>query len=198
MKHLTLKTIFFSIALLCCCLPSAAQKVGLKADLLYGASTFTPNLGVEVGLGRRTTLDLWGGYNPWNLKGSVGNNKKLVHWLLRPEFRYWLCEKFNGHFLGIHALGSQFNISGHNLPLLFGKGSKQYRYQGWAVGSGLSYGYQLLLSTRWSAEFSVGMGYAYLSYDKYPCHKCGTRLESGSKHYFGVTRASVNLIYIIK
>lgn len=198
MKHLILKTTFLSIALLAGWLPAVAQEVALKTDLLYGASTYTPNLGVETGLGRHTTLDVWAGYNPWNLEGSRNDNKKLVHWLIQPEFRYWLCEKFNGHFLGAHALGSQFNISGYNLPLLLEKGSKQYRYRGWAVGAGLSYGYQLLLGKRWNMEFSLGVGYAYLDYNKYPCRKCGNKLDSGHKHYFGPTRASVSLIYIIK
>lgn len=176
----------------------AQGNVGVKTNLLYGAGTLTPNLGVEIGLGKRTTLDVNVGYNWFNLNGTTENNKKLVHWLVRPEFRYWLCEKFNGHFLGVHALGSQFNISGHNLSLLLEKDSKQYRYQGWAIGAGISYGYQLFLSKRWNAEFSLGVGYAYLDYNKYPCYKCGDKLNSGNKHYLGPTNASVSLIYILK
>ena len=42
-----------------------AQDIAIKTNLLYGAYTYTPNLSLEVGLGKRSTLDLGGGYNPW-------------------------------------------------------------------------------------------------------------------------------------
>ncbi|MEG2866016.1 MAG: DUF3575 domain-containing protein, partial [Mucinivorans sp.] len=140
------KRLIIAIFCLAWALPAAAQgTVAVKTNLLYGAGAFTPNLGVEIGLGRRTTLDLSGGYNWFNLDGKRDNNKKLVHFMVQPEFRYFLCEKFNGHFFGVHALYSEYNIGGHNLPMLFGQGSKDFRHQGWAAGAGVSYGYQLML-----------------------------------------------------
>ena len=60
---------------------SRAQDIAIKTNLLYGGYTYTPNLSLEIGLGKRSTLDLGGGYNPWNLDGTAENNKKLVHWL---------------------------------------------------------------------------------------------------------------------
>lgn len=175
-----------------------AQKVAVKTNLLYGAYTYTPNLSLEVGLGKRSTLDLGGGYNPWNLNGTEVNNEKLVHWLGQIEYRYWLCERFAGHFFGVHALGTQFNIAGHELPLLFEKGSKNYRYEGYGYGGGLSYGYHWMLSNRWSIEANIGVGYARLHYDKYDCVKCGAKIGSETKNYFGPTKAGISLIYIIK
>lgn len=173
-----------------------AQSVGIKTNLLYGAYTFTPNLGLEIGLGRLTTLEITGGYNPWNLDGAKDNNKKAVHWLAEIEFRYFLCEKFNGHFIGIHTLGSHYNIAGNELPLLFGRGSKDFRFEGYAIGVGVSYGYQLVLGKHWNLEFNIGFGYANLRYDQYECVKCGDRLGSFSRHYFGPTKAGVSLIYL--
>ncbi|MEG2856489.1 DUF3575 domain-containing protein [Bacteroides sp.] len=175
----------------------AQGEVGIKTNLLYGAGAFTPNLGVEVGLGRRTTLDVSGGYNWFNLDGKKKNNKKLVHWMVQPEFRYFLCEKFNGHFFGVHALYSQYNIAGHNLPMLFGNGSKGYRHEGWAAGTGISYGYQLMLGRSWNLEFNVGVGYAQFKYDKYECKNCGEKVATETKHYFGPTKAGISLIWII-
>lgn len=175
-----------------------AQQVVVKTNLLYGAYAYAPNLSLEVGLGRRSTLDLGGGYNWFNLKGSNSDNKKAVHWLAQVEYRYWFCERFSGHFLGAHALGTQYNIAGHNMPMLFGKGSKNYRYEGWGAGAGISYGYNFYLGRRWSAEATIGVGYARLWYDRYPCAKCGTKIDSGHRNYFGPTRAGISLIYIIK
>lgn len=55
---------------------SRAQDIAIKTNLLYGGYTYTPNLSLEIGLGKRSTLDLGGGYNPWNLDGTAENNKK--------------------------------------------------------------------------------------------------------------------------
>lgn len=184
--------------LMCLATTVYSQKVAVKTNLLYGGYTFTPNLSMEIGLGRRSTLDIGGGYNPWNLKGSKENNKKLVHWLGEIEYRYWLCERFSGHFFGAHALGTQFNISQHKLPLIFGKDSDKYRYEGYGYGGGLSYGYHWILGKRWSLEAQIGVGYARLDYDKYECKTCGEKIGPETRNYFGPTKAGVSLIYIIK
>ncbi|MGL5261004.1 MAG: DUF3575 domain-containing protein, partial [Bacteroides sp.] len=81
-----------------------AQKAAIKTNVLYDATT-TFNLGVEFGLSPKWTLDVSGNYNPW----TFDNNKKWKHWFVQPEARYWLCEKFNGHFFGFHAHTGQYN-----------------------------------------------------------------------------------------
>ena len=179
-----------------------AQSVGVKTNLFYAGYTQTPNLGAEFAIGPRSTVDIGGGYNPWNLNGkkdaggNVYDNKKLVHILGEVEYRYWLCEKFNGHFFGAHVLGSQYNIAAYELPLLFGEGSKNHRFEGWAAGAGISYGYQFLLGKHWNIEANVGAGYVFLKYDKYECEKCGVKLGEAQRNYIGPTRAGVSLIYL--
>jgi Protein of unknown function (DUF3575). len=66
-----------------------AQKVALKSNLLYDATT-TMNLGLEIGLARKWTLDIPVNYNPWKLS----DGKRLRHWGIQPEVRYWFCESF--------------------------------------------------------------------------------------------------------
>lgn len=192
------KTFFILLILISIVPYLRAQYISIKANLLYGAYTYTPNLSLEVGLGRRSTLDLSGGYNPWNLNGTAENNKKLVHWLGEIEYRYWLCQRFTGHFFGIHALGTQYNIAKQELPLLFEKGSKEYRYEGYGYGGGISYGYNFFLGIRWSLEANIGIGYARLHYDKYKCYKCGEKVGTENRNYFGPTKAGISLIYYIK
>lgn len=193
------KFILSVICLLCAVNYALAQGVvAVKTNLLYGGVAYTPNLAVEIGLGKHTTLDLAGGYNWFNRKGDRNQNKKLVHYLVQPEFRYFLCERFAGHFFGVHALYSEYNISRHELPMLFGKGSEAFRFNGQAWGGGLSYGYQFLLGKHWNLELELGVGYARLVYDKYECTQCGDRLGSGHRNYIGPTKASVSLIYLIK
>ena len=83
------KLIFGVFLAVCWCTGTVkAQDIAVKTNLLYWSST-TPNLSLEFGLGKRTTLDLTGAYNPWTL--NKDKNKKIKHWMVMPEFRYWLC-----------------------------------------------------------------------------------------------------------
>lgn len=170
-----------------------AQKFAVKSNLLYDL-TSTINLGMEVGLAEKWTLDVSGNYNPW-IFGSEEPKTRLKHWMLQPELRYWLCEKFNGHFFGVHGHGGQFNVGG----LKFLSGSiKENRYQGSFYGAGVSYGYQWLLNERWSMEAELGVGWAHLDYDTLPCKDCGEKIPGGIRDYVGVTKLSLSLIYFFK
>lgn len=169
------------------------QKVGLKNNLLYDATT-TPNLALEVALSKKSTLELGGGLNPWKFNGS----KRFKHWLAQPGLRYWFCESFNGHFVGLHGHGAQFNVGGWNIPVGRLKTFKEHRYEGYLYGGGVSYGYQWVLSPRWNMELSLGGGYARIHYNQYPCATCGTKQKEGDHNYWGVTKAAVSLIYMIK
>lgn len=173
-----------------------AQKIGVKTNLLYGIAAKAPNLGVEVAINNKNTIELWGGVNPWNMDGSKDNNKKLLHWIVEPEWKYWFCSAFNGHYLGLHAIGSMYNINKYDIPLLF---DKKYRYEGYGTGGGISYGYQWLIGKRWNIEASIGLGAIFMNYDKYECPQCGFILEKNKKKvYYGPTKAAVSVIYIIK
>ena len=55
-------------------------KFAIKTNALYWA-TSTPNLGFEVGLAKKITLDVSGNYNPW----KFGNDCQIKHWLVQPE-----------------------------------------------------------------------------------------------------------------
>lgn len=271
--------------------------MALKTNLLYDV-TSTINLGYEVALGKKTTLDIWLNYNPWVLGhkwvgidsratysggqrtivydtdnagnilwGSdgypvalsysgtpIGDNaeqreKKIKHLMLQPELRYWFCEKFNGHFLGVHLHGGIFNVGGVKLPfgwgdyglsssgvqmtpqgypnttvtgILYPAGEVPYptiedpnaneaaygiadkdgiytnTFEGWLAGAGLSYGYHWVLSTRFSLEFTIGAGFAYLDYEKNRCTSCKKKLGDETSWYFGPTRAGISLVYMLK
>ncbi len=174
----------------------SAQEAALKTNALYLA-TATPNLGLEVALAPKWTLDLSGGYNPW----TFSDNKKWKHWLVQPEIRYWLCEKMGGHFFGLHLHGGQYNVGNIDSYFkLFGTDFSQlkdYRFEGWFVGAGLAYGYAWMLDRHWNLELEAGLGYAYTNSDRYQCVTCGSRIEKGEDHnYFGPTKAAINLVYV--
>ncbi len=172
-----------------------AQDITIKTNLLYGGIMQTPNIGVEWGISPKLTIDLWGAYNPFPVgKNGYGtSNRKMKHWLVQPELRYWLCESFNGHFFGVHAFYGQYNMGGIRYL-----GLSDYRRQGNVIGVGVSYGYQWLLSTRWSLEATVGVGYAHFNYDVYLCKECGKRIRKENRNYFVPTRTAFSVVYVIK
>lgn len=167
-----------------------AQQVALKTNLLYDA-TSTINLGCEVGVSKHFTADLSGNYNPWTFSDS----KSVKHWMIQPEFRYWIHERFNGHFFGAHMLYGSMDIAGS--PFLFGL-KKDFSYDGLFVGAGISYGYQLYLGPRWNIEFTAGLGYVYLDYRKAAYPDTAHHLGDYYANYFGLTKAGISIVYIIK
>ena len=134
-------------------------KFAIKTNVLYWA-TSTPNLGFEVGLAKKITLDVSGNYNPW----KFGNDRQIKHWLVQPELRYWLCERFNGSFFGLHGHYAEIECQQPRTSSEWGND----RYDGSLYGAGISYGYQ------WITQQTAGAwkppsesGYARLKYDKY-------------------------------
>lgn len=180
------------ILLLAAALPCRSQVVGIRSNVLSDITT-TMNLGLEIGLGPRVSLDLPVSYNPW----EFGDRKMFKHVAVQPEVRWWLCNRFSGHFFGFHAHYASFNVRNVKLPFGIYPGVEHGRYEGDLFGFGLSYGYQWIIGRHWGLEATVGLGYARIIYDRYkPC--CGEKTWSGTKNYWGPTRLGLNFVYYIK
>ncbi len=127
-----MKIKFLTAALLgaFCCIHTSAQDIAVKTNLLYDA-TLTINVGAEMQVAPKWSVDLSGNYNPWTLSGG----KKWKHWMIQPEARYWFCQPLGGHFVGLHLLGGEYNIGhlGHGFKFLNNDAHalSDHRYQGW-------------------------------------------------------------------
>lgn len=170
------------------------QDVAVKTNLLSDAA-LNANAGVEVKLARKWSLDLTGQMNLWPI-----NDHKWKHVLFQPEARYWFCQPFMKSFLGFHAIGRLYNVGNidNDISFLgtdFSKLSDR-RYEGWAVGAGIAYGYALPLSKHWDFEFEIGIGYVYTEFKEFSCAECSRELDRGHHHYYGPTKAAVNLVYV--
>ena len=191
-----MRLLIVSICLVVASLTASAQNVVVKTNLLYDI-TATANLGIEFSVAPKWTVDISGNLNAW----TFSDNKKWKHWVLQPEARYWLCERFNGHFVGAHLVGGIYNMGNWNTDFTF-LGTdfgqlKEHRYEGWLVGAGIAYGYHWMLGRHWSVEAEIGIGYVYTQADKYECPRCGEQLENNKPHhYVEPTKAAVNLIYV--
>lgn len=161
-------------------LPMRGQEVALKTNALYWATT-TTNLSAEIGVAPKWTVELMGAYNPWTFK----DDKKMRFWLLQPEAKYWFCERFEGHFVGLHIHGAQY---------FGGFGAK--RYDGWLAGGGVSYGYDWILAPHWNLEAEIGIGYAHLWFDESARIPCLKDKRHRHLNYVGLTRAALTFSYI--
>lgn len=179
-----------------------AQEIAVKNNLIYDATT-TPNLALEVGAGRKTTMQLLYGLNPWTFHSSDGK-RMARHWILMPEWRRWLCTKFNGQFFGVHLMGGQMNFANVDIPLPgvffrgdnLRKGVRTSRYRGGFAGLGATWGWQWILNRHLNFEAEIGVGYGHIWYDRYPCYECGAKTGSGQSNYIGVTKLGLSFLYI--
>ena len=171
-----------------------SAQLALKTNLLYDATT-TPNLGLELGIGKKHSMQLFYGLNPWEFDGDNGG-KYFKHWMLSPEFRYWFCHRFQGSFLGVHALGGEFNAANVELPFGLYKELRDHRFEGWYAGAGITYGYQWVLSRHWNFEAAVGVGAIYAEYKKFECGECGRQTGKDNTVYVGPTKAALSLVYM--
>lgn len=170
--------------------PGRRRVILLKSNLLAVASALVANLGFEIELAPHWSLDIPVYYSPYDLFKETRKVRLLA---TQPELRYWFKTVSEHHFVGLHTHVAGFNIAIND--------NGRYQDPNHALwGMGMSYGYALPFGkdNRWGAEFTLGLGFAEYKYDKY--ENIGIRpgqlvYSSGSKHYWGVTRAAVTLSY---
>lgn len=186
MKHFLL--LFFLLS----CLNCYSQRVAVRVNALPAIDGAFGG-GISYAIGNKSTIELAGSLRPWKRDEMYVNR----YWLLQPEYKFWTCQKYNGFFWGVYLNGAQFNVGGKTLPFgLFSK-LKRYRYEGWLAGGGISGGYHWMLNDHWNIEFSLGVGYDYISYKQYNCvGECAGLRKKGDYHYIGPGKASISLVYL--
>lgn len=163
-----------------------SQTIALKANALSWL-TAIPSIAAEVKVADQWSIDLGIQYNPFSF-----SNKQWKNAIVYPEVRYWLCDVFEGHFVGAHAHYGVYNIK--NLSLL---NRKDQRAEGELYGAGLTYGYHLPLSKVCSVEGYIGLGYARLDDNVYGPEKGAPLISSKGRNYFGPTRIGISFVYFI-
>ncbi len=166
--------------------PPRNPLLAVKSNLA-GLALGVANIAVEVPFLQRYSVDMSLYYSPYTIK----DDWKIRLSVIQPEFRYWLVDSMRSHFVGVHAHVGLFNVAT----------DKWSRYQNstnqplW--GGGVSYGYALYLSRALNLEFTLGAGYASLSYDSFYNVENGAQYNHTERGYWGITRAGVSLSYII-
>lgn len=165
--------------------PDEYRFIALKTNALYLAG-LVANLGIEVELWRKWSLDIPVWYSPYNIK----KNRHIRVLATQPEVRFWTKKAGQGNFIGLHS-----HVIGYNVAI-----NDNGRYQDpdrAAWGFGLSYGYSFNLgkAKRWAIELNLGAGFINYEFDEYKNWKDGPLFRSGSGYYWGITRAGVSVAY---
>lgn len=155
----------------------------IKSNALYLAAGVT-NIGGEYAFHPHWSVDLPLIYSPYTLARTY----RMRFLYIQPEARYWLDRPMKGHFFGVHLHAGVFNVSLDN--------KNRYQSEKGFHGAGISYGYAMPLSRRWSMEFTVGVGYAFTKYCTYYNVPNGIRYEKDIPyHYWGLTKLGLNFVY---
>ena len=182
------KAVLLHLFLLVSCI-TGAQELAMKTNTL-GWISGSMNLGLEWASGEKSTVLVQAQYNPWNL----GENKKIKHVWVQPEYRFWWKNAFAGSFTGIHLNWANYNI-GKVSPITV---LKDHRFQGNAIGCGITYGCQWMLGTYWNLEASLGVGYLHIHYKKYGPEVGDKLLKESFSNYVGPYQIGLSLSYFIK
>lgn len=166
-----------------------AQMIAVNTDVTQLALQ-TYNLGAEMTIGNRSTLGL----------SFFTNNQPYWHKELKatgvqPEYRYYFSGRpMYHHFVGVSALAVDYDMKWGSV-----------RYDGFAAGAGLTFGYVVSLSNRLTLDAHAGVGLVMFHQKK--THDTLPELETtagtvAAHGYTGYqlmpTKIGITLSYIIR
>lgn len=161
-------------------------RLAVGTNLLYLAA-LAPNASVEYYF-PHSQWSVTGTFTmPWWKRKSQHQYYQIRQYL--AEGRYWFHASNHAkrHFVGINVHGGLYDLE-----------NKKTGYYGEFVGTSLTYGYRIDLNKKMALELSIGGGYIFTKYDKYLPKYNGYAIQSSHiTHYWGVTKASISLVWNI-
>lgn len=149
------------------------------------------NVAAEYDVSRSFSVVLPVYYSPFNYFTA---NRKFRTFCVQPGARYWF-QRVDGLFAGAHVGIGTYN---------YAKKGGTYRYQDKDAHSplfniGMDAGYRLPLDRRqrWCVEFSLGLGYAYLHYDRFFNISNGAYIDTRRSNFFGIDHVGISFGYRI-
>lgn len=193
-------------------LPSTPWYMAFKTDLISDAVAI-PNLGMEIQLSDKFSLDISGMYSEWAYINKCDEYKVYGG---RADLKYWFKGAMTkGFFIGLHGNLLWYTLLANGTYLyqnaelcqetictknhFMSIGDKNYHdTPAWSVGLTLGYSFSLDKNRHWNLEFVGGLGYGQYSqniFEKSNPWKLITVNAPESKGYVGVTRVNLNLVY---
>lgn len=183
------KHLLIALPLMMAATGASAQMIAAGTDVAQDL-LMTPNLGVEMVVGERTTLGLsvFGNHKPW------GRDMKMIG--LQPEYRYYFSGRpMHSFFVGAGAVAASYDITW-----------KGKVYDGEAAGAGLTFGYVINLSRRLNIDCHAGFGAIFYKQKEYftgdtydnDYIEDGRLLTNAHGYVLLPTRIGVSITYILK
>ena len=166
--------------------------LNVSTNLLYDL-VLAPSVRVETGIGNQLSIAVSGTYG-WNEGWPWYENIRVV--TADTEVRYWINHKGaemmrRGLHIGIYGAVYRYDF-------LFG-GKGQEAKANW--GTGLTCGYSLPVSSGFSFDFNVGLGYVGGKYQKYEVsddsYHHNVWMADKVRHYVGPTKVEVAFVWHI-
>lgn len=195
----------FTVALLLSSAQLKAQQFGVKTNaLMWGV--LTPNAGVEIVVGERSSLDLSAFCKPSYAK----NQDSFLNYRIagfQPEYRYW----FNGRPMTREFIGVSLMFADYELTNADRTTGMRYVYDGNAISLGIVGGYSFILGrnkenvSRWRLELCGGfsvLGFLQKRHnvnDSYDDYFVGEPVKANSLGYkLFPAKLGITFTYIIK
>ena len=174
----------------------AQNTFALKTNLLHDA-TASLNLAAEYAFAPKWSVALEGSLRLWDAYGFT-----LDHCIIRPEARYWFCERFNGFFASAYLMGGQATV-GHfyDFSRIYSRFPNLDSFllkDALLLSGGVGLGYDLILSRHWNVEFAASAGYMFVKGDEYDYYDQDSAplLKGSVFDYVGPTALSVSIVYL--
>lgn len=164
--------------------------IQLRTNTLYDLA-LCPNVGIEIqtAQGCAWQLDYIGAW--WN---SDFQHRYWSTYGFQTELRYYwehpfFITPFKGHHVGLYSQWVTYDFE-------FGGTGYQSRHLDQSWGVGVSYGYSIPFSDRWSLDLTAGLGYFQSRYDVYePCQGHYWRTDTRRRRFFGPTKLEASLVW---
>lgn len=156
------------------------QHIAVKTNLLEWGMV-SPNVGVELVLGRKVSLELTSGFN------FIDSKKRVNYFRIQPEVRYWLERPLVHHFVGLSTLFVRDNIH-----------IDEKHFKGDLFGAGITYGYNWILGERWNLEATLGLGVVKYRQFKWREGEKKPASPNNTGVAFAPIKAGISFIYIFR
>ena len=130
-----------------------------------------PQIGLETTLGKKTTFQIDALTSLW--KSFNGGPQQIL--MVVPEFRYYPKKALEGFYFGVHVGGSKYKFQKWNYI------NTDYYQQGYSLLYGVTVGYQVKLSERFSLDAFLGGGFQQGYYKGYLLSS-GERYDIATKY----------------
>jgi len=177
-----MRKIYLLALLLTLCVTARAQTSSVHTNALMWA-TGTINVGVDIRVHNNVSIDLFAFGNP--IKSSKMSMQAVG---FQPAVRYWFYETGVGPFTSVHGSIAAYDI-----------GNKYQHYKGVLFGVGVSYGYNWILSKRWSVGVELGVSALFMKNTRrdYTTHYTDDEYIHYNKSWtVAPSKADVSFIYL--